>query len=124
MEINIAKSKETLKGDMEEGLVKKTGNGAYIPVLKKHLGKRVKIIIPKPCRYFWVFNETQLKKFEKECESKLEKFQGKLNAHRKEALTRVMENDFDERDISLLLSMFDEKRSEIVKLVASIYLKS
>jgi len=122
MEIKITKDSHTINGNLIDAKISKFGNSCHIPIAKKHLAEKVKIIIPIETRYYWIFSELELEDFIEKCKIKIKEKSSKLKHLRVEALENLIDDDFNKADIQILVKLFDEKFFLIDK-IRKVYLK-
>ena len=99
VKIKITENEIEIRGTIEEGNVKPFGTSAHIPFMKKHTGKRVKIVIPYNTQLVWVLSVEAKAKALKVAEEYIIKEDGKLEHYRLGMLRNIRENDFNEDDL-------------------------
>ena len=123
MKIKITKDQRELEGEIEEGNVTPFGNSAHIPFSKKHLAKRVSVIIPSKPQYIWLLKGLERKKLISAASKIIKQENGKLEHHREELINDLSNEGFDLDSLIKIVSLLESKgkEREIVKKIKSIY---
>ncbi len=97
--IKIIEKETELEGSIEKGNVKPFGTSAHIPFTKKHMGKKVNIIIPENPELVWVLSQKDKVKMIQTVKKHIFEENGKLQPYRLKVLENIEEDDFNEDDL-------------------------
>ncbi|KKL90758.1 hypothetical protein LCGC14_1901470 [marine sediment metagenome] len=123
MKIKITKDQKEIEGEIEDGKVTLFGNSAHIPFSKKHLAKKVLIIVPSKPKYIWLLKESEKRELISVASKIIEQENGKLEHHREELINDLSNDNFDLDSLIKIVSLLESKgkEKELVKKIKGIY---
>jgi len=113
-----------LHGEVLNGKVTPFGTSAHIPFSKKHIGKKIKIVVPDETLYVWVFSEKERKEFVEACLKELEKNpEGRLAFHKRSAIKNILESEFDIDNLAKAVEILkgNKKYERLVQKIKKVY---
>jgi putative transposon-encoded protein len=121
--IKITKEEKELEGEIEKGKVTIFGNSAHIPFSKKHLAKKVSVIIPSNPRYIWLLTESEKRKLINIASKVVKKENGKLEHYRQGLIKDLSDESFNLDSLIKIISLLELKEKEIklVKRIKKLY---
>ena len=123
--IRVIKREKEIEGQVFEGKVTKFGTSAHISFSKKHLGKKVKIIVPSEAEYIWILGKEELNDFVKSCSKSLKKLPKHMHLDKKQAIKNILEGEFLEEYLHHALEILEKskekKDKELVEKIKSVY---
>jgi len=114
--IKITSKIEELEGEIINGKVTPFGTSAHIPFSKKHIGKKIKIIIPEEPNYIWILSDKDKQLALKSAEKYIKEQNGKFEHHRLGVLDNIKENDFNIDDLLKLIRFLIESGNQSIGL--------
>lgn len=123
MKIKITKDQKELEGEIEDGNVTPFGNSAHIPFSKKHLAKKVLVIVPSKPQYIWLLEVSERKRLINAASKIIKQENGKLEHHREELINDLSNDNFDLDSLIKIVSLLESKgkEKEIIVKVKKMY---
>ncbi|MBT96599.1 MAG: hypothetical protein QF567_01195 [Candidatus Pacearchaeota archaeon] len=123
MKIKITKEEKKLEGEIEKGNVVLSGNLVYIPFKKKHLAKKVSIIVPSNPEYIWLLTKLEKKKLINIASNIIKKENGKLEPHREDLIKEISGKSFDINSLVKIVYLIESNKKEIklIKKIKKLY---
>lgn len=121
--IKIISNEVNMEGHLENGKVMPFGTSSHVIVQKKHIGKKVGIVIPMNPRYTWIFDNKMLDDVVKAFNDHIGNIDTKEVFYYKDALAKVISKDFGIEDLSKVVDILikNGKCGELVKLIKQKY---
>ena len=121
--IKITKDEKELEGEIKKGNVTLFGNSAHIPFSKKHLAKKVSVIIPSNPRYIWLLTESEKRKLINTATKIVKEENGKLEHYRKELIRDLSDESFNLNSLIKIVYLLESNdlEREIVKKIKRLY---
>lgn len=121
--IKIIKDEKELEGEIQEGNVTLFGNSAHIPFSKKHLAKKISVIIPSKPKYIWLLKQSEKRKIINASVKIIKKENGKLEHYRQELIRDFSNDCFNLDSLIKIVYLLESKQIEkkIIKKIKKLY---
>jgi|TARA_Y100000034_G_scaffold103583_1_gene129346 putative transposon-encoded protein len=121
--IKITKDEKELEGEIKKGNVTLFGNSAHIPFSKKHLAKKVSVIIPSNPEYIWLLTKLEKKKLINIASKVVKKENGKLEHYRQGLIKDLSGKSFDINSLIKIVDIIesDKKEIKLIKKIKKLY---
>lgn len=121
MKIKITSQDRELQGKLEKGIVKPFGTSAHIPFSKKHMGKKINVIVSDSDRLSWVLSEQEREKSVLQFKNIVENKHPKMKFYHLGIIKRIRENDFTLNELDIFTGILEEKNPKLAKKINKIY---
>lgn len=119
--IKITEKETKLEGLVEKGNVKPFGTSAHIPFTKKHMGKKVYVVVPDNGKLVWVLSDKDKQIATKSVEKYIIEQNGKVEHYRLGMLKNIQEDDFVLDDlikfIQILINSGNQSLGSKIKMI-------
>ena len=125
MKIKITSQEKVLNGKIIKGEVKPFGTSAHIPFSKKHMGKKINVIVPDKdedeIKMVWVLSEKERDIAVKDVAKWIKQHQGRTTHHELEIADNIKENDFSLLDLQNFINILENINPKLADKIRRVY---
>jgi putative transposon-encoded protein len=120
MNIKITRQEREIKGKLESGTVKPFGTSAHIPFSKKHMGKKINVVISDNSELVWVLTEKEKQTAIKDYKSAVkEDYRNRI--YNLGIIERIKKNNFSLKDLENFTYYLEQKNPSLAIKINKIY---